>query len=98
MLDFTVHVVDSPKLDLVLKEIKKMIVELEDLKTKVTDLESASQSAVALLTLIKQKLDQVVSDANTLQELRDGVTEVASRIDADKQALADAVVANTPAA
>lgn len=98
MLDFTFNVVDNPKSDLILKEIRKMIVELEDLKTKVTELEDASAAAVNLLTLIKAKLDQVVADATTLEELKAGVTEVASRIGQEKQDLADAVVANTPAA
>lgn len=95
MLDFTFKV-DNRKLDLILKEITKMIAELEELKTKVTDLEDASAAAVNLLTIIKQKLDQVVSDATTLEELKAGVTEVASRIGQEKEDLAAAVVANTP--
>lgn len=98
MLDFTVHVVDSPKTDLILKELKKMIVELEDLKTKVADLESAEQAAINLLTLIKGKLDEVVQNATDLADLKAGVTAISTQLDADKQALADAVVANTPAA
>lgn len=96
MLDFTFNVVD-PKGDLILKEIRKMIVELEDLKTKVTDLESASESAVNLLTLIKQKLDEAIANAQTFEELRQGVIGVSQRIDQEKQDLANAVVANTPA-
>jgi archaellum component FlaC len=98
VLDFTFNVTADPaKIDLILKEIRKMIVELEDLKTKVTDLESASEAAVNLLTLIKTKLDEQVANAATLEELREGVAEVANRIDQEKQDLADAVVANTPA-
>lgn len=99
MLDFTVHVQGDPaKIDLILKEIRKMIIELEDLKTKVTELESASEAAVNLLTLIKQKLEEVLSSATDFAELKAGVAEVSARIEHEKQDLADAVVANTPAA
>lgn len=97
MLDVTINVVDHEKLDLILKELKQMIIELEDLKTKVTELEDASQAAVNLLVLIKQKLDQVLSDATDFAELKAGVADVSSRIGQEKQDLADAVVANTPA-
>lgn len=98
MLDVTIHVVGDPaKIDFILKEIKKMIVELEELKTKVTDLESASDAAVGLLNLIKDKLDEALANASNFEELRAGVTEVANRIETEKQDLADAVVENTPA-
>lgn len=98
MLDFTVNVVDSPKSDLILKELKKMIVELEDLKAKVTDLESAQTSAVNLLMLLKAKLDEVVQNATDLADLKAGVAGISAQLGTDAQALADAVVANTPAA
>lgn len=98
MLDFTVHVQGDPaKIDQILKEITKMLVELEDLRTKVTELENASEAAVNLLTLIKQKLDQVLADATDFAELKAGVTEVSSRIGQEKEDLAAAVVENTPA-
>lgn len=99
MLDFTFNVTADPvKIDLILKEIRKMIVELEDLKTKVTELESASEATVNLLGLIKTKLDEALANASSFEELRAGVAEVSARIDQEKQDLADAVVANTPAA
>jgi soluble cytochrome b562 len=99
VLDFTFNVTaDLAKLGLILQELQKMIVELEDLKTKVTELESASEAAVGLLVLIKTKLDEALANASSFEELRAGVQEVASRIDQEKQDLADAVVANTPAA
>jgi soluble cytochrome b562 len=99
VLDFTFNVTaDLAKLGLILQELQKMIIELEDLKTKVTELESASESAVGLLGLIKTKLDEALANAQSFEELRAGVQEVASRIDQEKQDLADAVVANTPAA
>lgn len=74
-----------------------MIVELEDLKTKVTELESASEATVNLLTLVKQKLDEALANASSFEELRAGVTEVSSRIQQESADLAAAVVANTPA-
>jgi soluble cytochrome b562 len=99
VLDFTFNVTaDLAKLGLILQELQKMIIELEDLKTKVTELESASESAVGLLVLIRTKLDEALANASSFEELRAGVQEVASRIDQEKQDLADAVVANTPAA
>lgn len=99
MLDFTFNVteVGDGKLDLIIERLTEMIIELEELKTKVTDLESASEAAVNLLTLIKTKLDEALANASSFEELRAGVSEVASRIDQEKQDLADAVVANTPA-
>lgn len=100
MFDFhidKVEMVDNAKLDSIHKELQKMIVELEDLKTKVTELESASESAVNLLTLVKQKLDEVIQNSADFAELKAGVTEISARIDQEKQDLADAVVANTPA-
>jgi hypothetical protein len=99
VLDFTFNVTADPaKIDLILKEIRKMIVELEDLKTKVAELQSASEATVNLLGLIKTKLDEQVANAATLEELRQGVAEVALQIGQESQDLADAVVANTPAA
>lgn len=41
MLDVTINVVDHEKLDRILERTSKMIAELEDLKTKVTDLAAA---------------------------------------------------------
>jgi ribosome-interacting GTPase 1 len=99
VLDFTFNVTADPaKIDLILKEIRNMIIELEDLKTKVTELQSASEATVNLLGLIKTKLDEQVANAATLEELRQGVAEVALQIGQESQDLADAVVANTPAA
>lgn len=99
MLDFTFNVteVGNEKLDLIIERLTEMIIEIEELKTKVTDLESASEAAVNLLTLIKTKLDEALANASSFEELRAGVSEVAARIDQEKQDLADAVVANTPA-
>jgi uncharacterized coiled-coil DUF342 family protein len=98
VLDFTFNVTADPaKIDLILKEIRKMIVELEDLKTKVTELTSASDAATNLLTLLKEKIDQLVQNATDLETLKQELTAVGQQIEAEKQDLADAVVANTPA-
>lgn len=99
MLDFTFNVteVGNEKLDLIIERLTEMIIELEELKTKVTDLESASEAAVNLLTLIKTKLDEALANASSFEELRAGVVAVSTKIDQEKQDLADAVVANTPA-
>ncbi len=97
MFNFTINVIDNQKLDHISKEIAKMIVELEDLKTKVTDLKSASDAAENLLTLIKQRLDQLLQNATDLETLKQGLVEVGQQIEQEKNDLAAAVVANTPA-
>lgn len=98
MLDVTINVVDHEKLDRILEGQETMIVELEDLKTKVTNLDSAVESAKNLILLIKQKLDEALASATTLQELKDGIREVGTQLEQESQELADAVAANTPAA
>jgi hypothetical protein len=97
VLDVYINVVDHEKLDRILKEMTKMIAELETLKTQVTDLKTVNDSVVGLLTLIKQKLDDMAQNATDLATLKQGVLEVSQEIDQEKQDLAAAVVANTPA-
>lgn len=97
MLDVTINVVDNAKLDLILERTSQMIVEVEDLKTKVTELTSASDSATALLTLLSEKIAQLVADATDLETLKQELTAVGQQIEQEKNDLAAAVVANTPA-
>jgi hypothetical protein len=69
-----------------------MPVSADDLITLVTDENTVIDSAIVLLTNLKTMLDAAIASGNPakLQELSD-------LIGSKKQALADAVVANTPA-
>lgn len=98
MTVFGLTLVDANKLDLILKGVRKMVQELEDLKAKVTALEAAQNSAIALLGDLKGKLDSIVTNATDLAELKAGVAAITSQLDTDTQALSAAVAADTPAA
>jgi hypothetical protein len=98
VLDFTFNVTaDLAKLGLILTELQTVIIELEDLKTKVTDLKSASDAAENLLVLIKTRLDELVQNATDLETLKQELVVVGQQIEVEKNDLAAAVVANTPA-
>lgn len=62
---------------------------LDELTANVEKMKSASQSAITLLKNIKSKLDSCGTDPVKLAEL-------SSTIGTEAQAMADAVVANTP--
>lgn len=71
-----------------------MSVTLNDIVTKVQALTTVDDSVVALLTDLKNKLDQAIAggaDQATLQEISDALGSQTDR-------LAAAVTANTPAA
>lgn len=63
---------------------------LDDLVAQVNDLGTVEDGVVALLTDIKARLDAAGADPAKLQALSDALA-------AQKQKLADAVSANTPA-
>ena len=75
-----------------LRKVINMSAVLDDLTAKVTALQSVDASAVALLQGLKTKLDEAIAggDLAAIQALSD-------QIGVSTQALADAVVANTPA-
>lgn len=77
---------------------------LDQLKQAITDLQAAvaaektvADSAVLLLTNLNQMLKDALANAGTPQDVVDSVAAITAQIDAEKQALADAVTANTPA-
>ena len=74
------------------KEVLQMAV-LDDLEREVSELSTASDSAIALLQGLKAALDEAIAtgDLNRVQAVVD-------QIDAKEKALAAAVVANTPSA
>lgn len=66
---------------------------LDDLKTRVEANTTASGSAVVLLQGLKAALDAAIASGNPAE-----IQALADKLGVDTQALADAVVANTPAA
>ena len=76
---------------LTLREEIKMGTKFDALNEKVTELETVQEGAVTLLGTLAQEIRDNAGDPVAIAALAD-------RIDADKQKLADAVAANTPAA
>lgn len=71
-------------------EVITMSVSFDTLTQKVTELETAQQSAVQLLG----DLSTIIRNTQPTQE---AINALADRLDADKVEIAAAVVANTPA-
>lgn len=78
-------------LNLIIHKINKMATDLTALTAAVAKDTEVDQSAITLLQGLKQKLDEAGTDPVALKALSD-------QLGANSQALADAVVANTPAA
>lgn len=74
-----------------LSEVLNMAINFDVLTEKVTELQTVGQSAIELLG----QLSTIIRDTQPTQE---AITALADRLDASKQELAAAVVANTPAA
>lgn len=71
-------------------EVLTMAISFDAVVTKVTELETAQQSAIQLLG----DLSTIIRNTQPTQE---ALNALADRLDADKTELAAAVVANTPA-
>lgn len=82
----------STLLRLLTEKVNQMAATLDDVKAAVTAQGTVIQSAITLLTDLKTKLDQAIAsgDMNKVQE-------IATALESQRQQLADAVVANTPA-
>ena len=78
-------------LDAITKLETKLANELEDLTTQVAETKTVIDSAIVLIQGIKAALDAAGSNPAALKALRDS-------LDTSEQALAAAIVANTPAA
>ncbi len=87
---FNVEVnVNFPGLNEAITLVRWMVMTLDELKTKVEANTAIGTSAITLL----QGLAQLIRDsANDPQKIQD----IANMVDADTQALADAIQANTP--
>lgn len=77
----------------------EVLASLADLKARVTAESDVNKSAIATMTNLSALLTAALAneagddDATVLANIK----EIADGIDADKQALADAITANTPA-
>jgi chromosome segregation ATPase len=103
-LDVYLHFADTNPITAILSRIEEKMSQLSDkideLTTKVTAETTVEQAAITLLqglsaqiADLKTQLQNAGVDPALLQKL----TDLGSTIDARKQALADAIVANTPA-
>jgi len=72
-----------------LSEVLTMAISFDSVLTKVTELETAQQSSIALLG----ELSTIIRNTQPTQE---ALNALADRLDSDKVELAAAVVANTP--
>lgn len=79
------------KLGVVIKKEEQMAGELDNLTQKVQDSVTVEDSAIALLNQLSDLIRQSANDPAKLNALAD-------QLDAEKQKVADAIVANTPAA
>jgi GH18 family chitinase len=73
------------------RELSEMAADLTDITREVTETQDAQAAAVTLLNDLKARLDAAGTDPVKLKELSDA-------LDSSTNALAAAVVANTPAA
>jgi len=99
-LDQVIAALNAIKADVaILKErTATMLPQLDELAAKVAANTSAVNSAVEILTTLKARLDADIaeSDLNTEDQAR--FQALSDELGANSQKLADAVVANTPAA
>jgi hypothetical protein len=70
----------------------KMAGELDALKAQIEKTVSVEQGAITLLNGLKTELDQIIANNNLSQ-----LVTLRNNLDAQTQALADAITANTPA-
>lgn len=77
------------RLDSIITALGGLKVTLDELKAKVEAQTTVVQSVVTLLTDLAQRLRDAADDPAEIQAIAD-------QVDANRQAMADAVVANTP--
>lgn len=75
-----------------------MSAELDRLTAAVTQNTSVDQSAITLLNGLAQQLKDMVNSSTELNDLKSKVNDLATTLEADNQAVAAAITANTPSA
>jgi hypothetical protein len=76
----------------IIQKLTKMGQELDDLKAAVAKNTEVEQSAVTLITGLKEKLDAAIASGDPAQ-----LTALSTELGSSSDALAAAVTANTPA-
>jgi len=79
-----------------LKKEDRIMAEIDDLEAAVARCETVEQSAVTLLGTLKSELDAALAGSDA--DLKARVAALSTKLGSDSDALAAAVVANTPAA
>lgn len=69
---------------------------LDEVLQSVRDNKTVGESAITLLNGLKTKLDEALSGTNLPPAVQAKIDEIFSTSEADKQALQDAITANTP--
>lgn len=69
---------------------------IDEALASVTDNETVGGSLIVLLTAIKKRLDDVLSGTNLPPAVQAKIDQIFETSERDKQAMADAIVANTP--
>jgi len=81
----------------ILKKVRQIMSEIDDLESKVAAESTVIASSNALLVAIKSALDAALA-SGTDAELKARIVALSAKIDADKESISAAMVANTPAA
>jgi hypothetical protein len=81
------------KINLLLQMENRMSQEMDDLKAAVAAETTVGDSVVALLVDVKARLDSAIASGDT-----DAIKALTAELGANKEKLAAAVLANTPAA
>jgi hypothetical protein len=76
----------------------KIMATLDQLVTAVTEEDTVEASVLALLVAIKAQLDAALANSGIKPEDQAKIDAVFAAVEASKAKLADAIVANTPAA
>ena len=86
----------TPEMTVLLKtllaKVNAMTAELDRLTTEVSETRTVIDSAIVLIQGLKTRLDEAIASGDPA-----ALTALSDALDADQQALADAVAANTPA-
>lgn len=75
----------------------ELMATLQELKDAVAANTAVDQSAIVLLNGLTAKIQELLDAGTELATLKAGLQEVVDEVNADTQAIADAVIANTPA-
>ena len=85
-----------------LKELQMSVQDIQtamnDLVTQVTSETTVIQSAITLLGGIKSQLDVLAADESLAPAVQQKISDLSSTLQANSDALSQAVAANTPAA